>query len=177
MCIRDSPEADSLEMSELINKSFANPNSDQSMNYAARALIGLNRLQKSCDDSIKDADKALEYPTTADILMITGYVYNGCGKLEKGIASTRRALRLTPNDSSWFITRNLVLALFMDRRFEEIAELVNAKIDATDMHPDILTIWAYLKSKNGDKKEAGDYWKRATTVSYTHLTLPTKRIV
>ena len=53
------PEADSLEMSELINKSFANPNSDQSMNYVARALIGLNRLQRSCED-IKDADKALE---------------------------------------------------------------------------------------------------------------------
>ena len=37
----------------------------------------------------------------------------------------------------------------------EIAELVNAKIDATDMHPDILIIWAYLKFKNGEKKEAG----------------------
>lgn len=160
------PEADSLEMSELINKSFANPNSDQSMNYAARALIGLNRLQRSCEDSIKDADKALEYPTTADILMITGYVYNGCGKLEKGIAATRRALRLTPNDSSWFITRNLVLALFMNRQFEEIAELVNAKIDATDMHPDILIIWAYLKFKNGDKKEAEGYWERATNIGF-----------
>ena len=132
------------------------------MNYAARALIGLNRLQRSCYDSIRDADKALEYPTTADILMITGYVYNSCGKLEKGIASTRRALRLTPNDSSWFITRNLVLALFMDGQFEEITGLVKAKIHATDMHPDILIIWAYLKSKNGQKKEAEDYWKRAT---------------
>ena len=155
-------EADLQEISTLINKSFANPKSDESMNYAARALIGLNRLQRSCDSSIRDADKALEYPPTVDILMITGYVYNGCGNLEKGIAATRRALRLTPNDSSWFITRNLVLALFMDRQFEAITELVEANIHAIDMHPDILVIWAYLKSKDGEKNEAKDYWEIAT---------------
>ncbi len=155
-------EADLQKISTLINKSFANPKSDESMNYAARALIGLNRLQRSCDSSIRDADKALEYPPTVDILMITGYVYNGCGNLEKGIAATRRALRLTPNDSSWFITRNLALALFMDRQFEAITELVEANIHAIDMHPDILVIWAYLKSKDGEKNEAKAYWEIAT---------------
>ena len=54
----------------------------------------------------------------------------------------------------------------MSRQFEEIAELVNAKIDATDMHPDILIIWAYLKFKNGDKKEAEGYWERATNIGF-----------
>ena len=65
--------------------------------------------------------------------MITGYVYNGCGKLEKGIAATRPLKVAKTCSSCRFITRNLVLALFMSRQFEEIAELVNAKIDATDM--------------------------------------------
>ncbi len=155
-------EADLQEISKLINQSFANPKADESMNYAARALIGLNRLKRNCDASISDADKALEYPPTVDILMITGYVYNGCGKLEKGIAATKRALRLTPNDSSWFITRNLVLALFMDQQFEAIIELVRANIHAIDMHPDILVIWAYIKSKYGEKKEAKNSWEIAT---------------
>ena len=155
-------EADLQEISKLINQSFANPKADESMNYAARALIGLNRLKRNCDASISDADKALEYPPTVDILMITGYVYNGCGKLEKGIAATKRALRLTPNDSSWFITRNLVVALFMDKQFEAIVELVRANIHAIDMHPDILVIWAYIKSKYGEKKEAKNSWEIAT---------------
>jgi lipocalin len=82
--------------------------------------------------------------------------------LEKGIAATKRALRLTPNDSSWFITRNLVLALFMDQQFEAIIELVRANIHAIDMHPDILVIWAYIKSKYGEKKEAKNSWEIAT---------------
>jgi len=54
----------------------------------------------------------------------------------------------------------------MNRQLKEIAELVNAKIDATDMHPDILIIWAYLKFKNGDKKEAESYWERATNIGF-----------
>ena len=49
---------------------------------------------------------------------------------------------------------------------ELIIDFIEAKIDVADMHPDILIIWAYLKSKNGDKKEAGDYWKRATNTGF-----------
>ena len=54
------------------------------------------------------------------------------------------------------------MALFMDRQFEAITELVEANIHAIDMHPDILVIWAYLKSKDGEKNDAKDYWEIAT---------------
>ena len=160
-------EADLKEIARLIEESFLENKVDKAHAFAARALIGLMYLQRSCQDSINDADEALNISGTVDILTITGYVYGNCDRHKKAVEILRRALRLVPNDNGWFITRNLVQELFKNKQYKEIYTLVADKMESVDMKPSVLAIFSYLEYKNGNKREAKKYWRRAKKEGYT----------
>ena len=100
---------------------------------AGRALIGLQYLGRSCEDSMADIIKTEQLGSTVDTLTIAAGVYENCGELKKGIASTRSALELVPNDFGWFITSNLVVRLYKDGQIDEIYKLIGDDIEAKDM--------------------------------------------
>ena len=134
--------------------------------YAAKALIGLYFLELGCVEAEKNVDISLEYSSTVDTLTIAGVVYSMCGNLEKAIKSTYSALRLVPNDTGWFITRNLSTQLFKIGRREELYKFLSDRIDAEDMKRDVLTLYAVLEYNKGNKNKAKSYWVRAKDQGY-----------
>ena len=139
---------------------------NKSDGYAAKALIGLYFLNLSCEEAEKNVDISLEYASTVDTLTIAGAVYSTCGNLEKAIKSTYSALRLVPNDTGWFITRNLSTQLFKSGRREELYKFLSDRIDAEDMKMDVLTLFSVLEYNKGNKKRAESYWLRAKDKGY-----------
>ena len=129
--------------------------------YAARALMGLQYLNRGCDASLKDMVMAEEYGSTGDTLTIGARVYEMCGDLKKAIDSNRSALKLVPNDTGWFITGALVIKLYQSGRIEEIYELIGNNIEAKDMDQNVLAIFAFLEHQKGNKKLAEEYLSRA----------------
>ena len=128
---------------------------------AARALIGLQYLGRSCEDSMADILKTEQLGSTVDTLTIAAGVYDICGELKKGIASTRSALELVPNDFGWFITRNLVVRLYKAGQIDEIYKLIGDDIEAKDMGSWVFAIYAFLEQEKGNMEIAKKYLERA----------------
>ncbi len=128
---------------------------------AARALIGLQYLGRSCEESLADIIKTEQLGSTVDTLTIAAGVYDVCGELKKGIESTRSALELVPNDFGWFITSNLVVRLYKDGQIDEIYKLIGDDIEAKDMGSWVFAIYAFLEQEKGNMKNAKKYLERA----------------
>ena len=128
---------------------------------AARALIGLQYLGRSCEDSLADIIKTEQLGSTVDTLTIAAGVYDVCGELKKGIESTRSALELVPNDFGWFITSNLVVRLYKDGQIDEIYKLIGDDIGAKDMGSWVFAIYAFLEQEKGNMENAKKYLERA----------------
>ena len=128
---------------------------------AGRALIGLQYLGRSCEDSMSDIIKTEQLGSTVDSLTIAAGVYENCGELKKGIASTRSALELVPNDFGWFITSNLVVRLYKDGQIDEIYKLIGDDIEAKDMGSWVFAIYAFLEQEKGNMKKAKKYLEKA----------------
>ena len=128
---------------------------------AGRALIGLQYLGRSCEDSLADIIKTEQLGSTVDSLTIAAGVYENCGELKKGIASTRSALELVPNDFGWFITSNLVVRLYKDGQIDEIYKLIGADIEAKDMGSWVFAIYAFLEQEKGNMEKAKKYLEKA----------------
>ncbi len=128
---------------------------------AGRALIGVQYLGRSCEDSMADIIKTEQLGSTVDSLTIAAGVYENCGELKKGIASTRSALELVPNDFGWFITTNLVVRLYKDGQIDEIYKLIGDDIEAKDMGSWALAIYAFLEQDKGNIENAKKYLERA----------------
>ena len=135
------------------------PNSVDAL--AARALIGVQYLGGSCEDSMADIIKTEQLGSTVDTLTIAAGVYENCGELKKGIASTRSALELVPNDFGWFITSNLVVRLYKDGQIDEIYKLIGDNIEAKDMGSWVFAIYAFLEQEKGNMIKAKKYLERA----------------
>ena len=90
-----------------------------------------------------------------------GSVYSACGDLVNGVKYTKSALMLTPNDNGWFITSNLVADLYQLGRYQEIREVIGDKIDAVDMRKRLISIFAVLEFKAGNKDNAERLVKKA----------------
>ncbi|MGE4635063.1 MAG: adenylate/guanylate cyclase domain-containing protein [Arenicellales bacterium] len=135
--------------------------------YAARALIGLQLLDRGCDASLKDMTKVEEIGSTADTLTIGARVYHTCGDLKKAIDSNRSALKLVPNDTGWFITGHLVSKLYESGQIAEIYKLIGNNIEAKDMDPNALAIFAFLEHQKGNKELAEEYLSRAKTNGFS----------
>ncbi len=128
---------------------------------AARALIGLQYLGRSCEDSLADIIKTEQLGSTVDTLTIAAGVYDVCGELKKGIESTRSALELVPNDFGWFITSNLVVRLYKDGQIDEIYKLIGDDIESKDMGSWVFAIYAFLEQEKGNMENAKKYLERA----------------
>ena len=129
--------------------------------FAARALIGRQRLNRSCEDSLADMIKAEEQGSTVDTLTIGGAVYAYCGDHKNAIKAQKSGLLLVPNDTGWFITSGLVLSLYRDGQIDEIYKVVGKNIEAEDMRGRVLAIYAFLEQEKGNIDKAKDYLERA----------------
>ena len=129
--------------------------------FAARSIIGLRLLDRNCELSLIDIGKAEEIGSTVDTLTIAGYVYERCGDIKSGIEALRDALLLVPNDTGWFITRNLVMSLYKDNQIGEIYKLIGEDIEAEDIPARVLALYAFLEQQDGNIRRAKKYLERA----------------
>ena len=129
--------------------------------FAARSIIGLTLLNRSCEQSLHDIEKAEEIGSTVDTLTIAGVVYERCGDLKRGIDTKRNALLLVPNDTGWFITSGLTMSLYRDNQIKEIYKLIGEDIKAEDMSPMVLAVYAFLEQQEGNMEKAKKYLDRA----------------
>ena len=128
---------------------------------AARALIGIDKLNRSCQKSIADIEKALKMGFTVDTLTTAGIVYERCRDSKSAIKAKRDALTLVPNDSGWFITSSLVFSLYKDNQISEIYNLIGQDIESEDMSARVLALYAFLEKEKGNIKKAKKYLERA----------------
>ena len=129
--------------------------------FALKALMELLLLSNSCEIAKSNAEKALALGGGVDVYTILGSVYSGCGDLATSVRFTKMALELVPNDNGWFITNNLVSALYRLARYEEIRDLVEENIEAEDMLITILGVFASIEFIEGNKNNAERLLKRA----------------
>ena len=128
---------------------------------AARALIGVDMLNRSCQESVVDIEKAMKLGSTVDTLTTAGIVYERCDDSKGAIRVKKDALNLVPNDTGWFITSSLVFSLYKDNQFSEIYSLVGEDIDSEDMTARVLALYAFLEQEKGNMKKARKYLDRA----------------
>ena len=153
-------EEDLDRLSFVLNRAIElDPNSPDA--FAARSLIGLMLLNRNCVQSLDDIEKAEELGSTVDTLTIAGNVYERCGDLKGGIDAKRHALLLVPNDTGWFITSGLTMSLYRDNQIEEIYKLIGEDINAEDMSPMVLAVYAFLEQQEGNIEKAKIYLERA----------------
>ena len=136
-----------------------NPKSSDAL--AAGALIGLDMLNKSCQEAIADIQLAKKLSGTVDTLTTAGIVYERCRDSKNAIKTKRDALNLVPNDNGWFITSSLVFSLYKDNQISEIYNLIGENIEAEDMSTRVLALYAFLEQEKGNIKSAKKFLKRA----------------
>ena len=128
---------------------------------AARALIGVDILNRSCQESLIDIERAMKLGSTVDTLTTAGIVYERCDDSKGAIRVKKDALNLVPNDTGWFITSSLVFSLYKDNQLSEIYSLIDEDIDAEDMTARVLALYAFLEQEKGNVKKAKKYLDRA----------------
>jgi adenylate cyclase len=128
---------------------------------AARALIGVDMLNRSCQESVADIEQAMKLGSTVDTLTTAGIVYERCNDSKSAIRVKKDALNLVPNDTGWFITSSLVFSLYKDKQVTEIYSLIGEDIDAEDMTARVLALYAFLEQEKGNVKKAKKYLARA----------------
>ena len=136
-----------------------NPKSSDAL--AAGALIGVDILNKSCQEAIADIQLAKKLSGTVDTLTTAGIVYERCRDSKNAIKSKRDALNLVPNDNGWFITSSLVFSLYKDNQISEIYSLIGENIEAEDMTARVLALYAFLEQERGNIENAKKFLKRA----------------
>ena len=129
--------------------------------FALKSILESMLLSKSCEVAKADADKALSIGGGPDVYTALGAMYSGCGDLTSSVKFSSMALELTPNDNGWLITNNLVSALYRLERYDEIRDVVEENIEAEDMLPSILGVYAILEFMDGNKKNAKLLLKKA----------------
>ena len=136
--------------------------------FALKSILESMLLSKSCEVAKADADKALSIGGGPDVYTALGAMYSGCGDLTSSVKFSNLALELTPNDNGWLITNNLVSALYRLERYDEIRDLVEENIQAEDMLPSILGVYAILEFMDGNKKNAKLLLKKAKSRGLDH---------
>ena len=122
--------------------------------FALKSILESMLLSKNCEVAKADADKAVSIGGGPDVYTALGAMYSGCGDLTLSVKYSNMALELTPNDNGWLITNNLVSALYRLERYDEIRDIVAENIEAEDMLPSILGVYATLEFMDGNKKNA-----------------------
>ena len=142
-----------------------NPKSSDAL--AAGALIGVDMLNKSCQEAIADIQLAKKLSGTVDTLTTAGIVYERCRDSKNAIKSKRDALNLVPNDNGWFITSSLVFSLYKDNQISEIYSLIGENIEAEDMTARVLALYAFLEQEKGNIEKGKKFLKRAKEKNFS----------
>ena len=133
--------------------------------YALRALSEIQFFSQDCEKSRNYMDKAIELGGTVDIYTIAGSMEQQCDNLEKSARLYYNALQLQPNDNNYFVSRQLVLTLYLLDRIDDIKELMSEKINNDDYNLGtigILVTYSAIEAEEGNIKEAKKIWERVT---------------
>ena len=131
--------------------------------YALRALSEIQFFSQDCEKSRNYMDKAIELGGTVDIYTIAGSMEQQCDNLEKSVKPYYNALQLQPNDNNYFVSRQLVLSLYLLDILEDIKELMSKKINNDDYNLGnigILVTYSAIKAEEGNIEEAKKIWER-----------------
>ena len=131
--------------------------------YALRALSEIQFFSQDCEKSRNYMDKAIELGGTVDIYTIAGSMEQQCGNLEKSVKLYYNALQLQPNDNDYFVSRQLVLTLYLLDRLDDIKELMSEKIKNDDYNLgniEILVTYSAIEAEEGNIEEAKEIWER-----------------
>ena len=131
--------------------------------YALRALSEIQFFSQDCEKSRNYMDKAIELGGTVDIYTIAGSMEQQCDNLEKSVKLYYNALQLQPNDNNYFVSRQLVLSLYLLDRLEDIKELMSKKIKNDDYNLGnigILVTYSAIEAEEGNIEEAKEIWER-----------------
>ena len=140
--------------------------------YALRAMVGFTMFGVNCEKSKEDVLKANEEVNTVDSLGIASVIYGRCGETKKAAEFARSALKILPIDINWHQTNVLAYRLLEDNQIEEIYNLVNENINAVDISPSLLILFAFLESKKGNDPLAKKYYSRAIEAGWIKQRLP-----
>ncbi len=133
--------------------------------YALRALSEIQFFSQDCEKSRNYMDKAIELGGTVDIYTIAGSMEQQCDNLEKSARLYYNALQLQPNDNNYFVSRQLVLTLYLLDRIDDIKELMSEKINNDDYNLGtigILVAYSAIEAEEGNIEEAKKIWERVT---------------
>ncbi len=142
--------------------------------FSSRAYIGKILLGRSCEESTKDIDKALELePNSGNTLQVAAAVYAQCSNFDKAISAANSSLEITPNDTNWMITGQLASYYFQMDEIELLTKLIGENIDAEDMDGRVLAYFALIESRKGNKNLATTYLSKAIKNGLTRGRLET----
>ena len=145
--------------------------------FSSRAYIGKILLGRSCEDSIKDIDKALELePNSGNTLQVAAAVYAQCSNFDKAISAANSSLEITPNDTNWMITGQLASYYFQIDEIELLTELIGENINAKDMDGRVLAYFALIENRKGNKDLATKYLSNAIDNGLTKGRLETNLV-
>ena len=140
--------------------------------FSQRALVGFTLFGVDCEKSKEDVIKANEEVNTVDSLGIASIIYGRCGETKKAAEFARSALKILPIDINWHQTNVLAYRLLEDNQIDEIFNLVNENINAVDIPPSLLILFAFLEAKNGNDPLAKKYYSRAIETGWIKQRLP-----
>ena len=145
--------------------------------FSSRAYIGKLLLGRSCKDSTKDIDKALELePNSGNTLQVAAAVYAQGRNFDKAIAAANSSLEITPNDTNWMITGQLASYYFQLDKIELLTELIGENINAKDMDGRVLAYFALIENRKGNKDLATKYLSNAIDNGLTKGRLETNLV-
>ena len=151
MNLSENREDDINEL-ELITKRHISKVGDNDA-YALRALSEIQFFSQDCNKSRNYMDKAIELGGTVDIYTIAGSMEQQCDNLEKSVKLYYNALQLQPNDNNYFVSRQLVLSLYLLDRLDDIKELMSKKIKNDDYNLGnigILVAYSAIEAEEGN---------------------------
>ncbi len=131
--------------------------------YALRALSEIQFFSQDCEKSRNYMDRAIELGGTVDIYTIAGSMEQQCDNLEKSVKLYYNALQLQPNDNDYFVSRQLVLTLYLLDRLADIKELMSEKIKNDDYNLgniEILVTYSAIEAEEGNIEKAKEIWER-----------------
>ena len=161
MNLSENREDDINEL-ELITKRHISKVGDNDA-YALRALSEIQFFSQDCNKSRNYMDKAIELGGTVDIYTIAGSMEQQCDNLEKSVKLYYNALQLQPNDNNYFVSRQLVLSLYLLDRLDDIKELMSKKIKNDDYNLGnigILVAYSAIEAEEGNIEEAKEIWEK-----------------
>ena len=151
--------------------------SNMSGSYSSRAYIGKLLLGRSCEESTKDIDKALELePNSGNTLQVAAAVYAQCSNFEKAISAANSSLEITPNDTNWMITGQLASYYFQVDEIELLTKLIGDNINAQDMDGRVLAYFSLIENRKGNQELAKKYLSRAIENGLTKGRLETNLV-